>query len=86
MGMWKEKSKIKIKINRYKSIKFLNKKFFLLAQNDMTLNIIKAEPIRPNSPINSNKSEWACDAYNDEYLVVEFTKLILNKFSKPPRP
>ena len=31
MGMWKEKSKIKIKINRYKSIKFLNKKFFLLA-------------------------------------------------------
>ena len=57
MGMCKEKSKTRIKINKYKSKKFLNKKFFLLVQNDLRLNIIKVKPISPNSPINSNKSE-----------------------------
>ena len=84
--MWKEKSKIKIKINKYKSKKFLNEKFLLLIQKDLMLNISKTKPTRPNSPINSIKSAWAYDAYNDEELVVGFTKLILNKFSKPPLP
>ena len=69
-------------LKQYDNKKFLNEKKFLLIHRNEILKIIKEKPIIPNSPRNCMKSEWAWTAY----IVEEFSKLILNKYSNPPVP
>ena len=60
IGTCKEKSNNKIKNIKYKSNKFLKYKSLFLKNKKKMLVPIILKPIKPNSPKNSARSEWAC--------------------------